>query len=149
MLARLIFPLFILLAGAAQPPWFGVWKLNPSKSTAADARYKRVLIHIEPWEDGLRVSYDMVGVRGGVTHLEWTGKFDGKDYPIEGMDAFITNAYTLLDDHSYRIFVKSDGAAAATATATVSPDGRTLTTVTEQKDAQGKNVFTTRVYDRQ
>jgi hypothetical protein len=147
---RIIFCLSLMLASDPPAPWVGTWKLNQEKSTSSsDGRYKRVMSRIEPWEDGLRVVYDMVGVRGGVTHMEWTGKFDGKDYPVEGVDYVLTNAYSRIDDHSYRIVLKVDGNVAATATVTVSPDGKTLTSLTTQKDSRQQTVTTSSIYERQ
>jgi hypothetical protein len=147
---RIIFCLWMVLAGESQAPWIGTWKLNPAKSTTnRDARYKRTITKIQPWQDGIRVTYDMVGTRGGVTHMEWTGKFDGKDYPVEGLDYILTNSYKLLGDHSYEILIKVEGGVAATARVEISPDGKTLTTVTSQRDAQGQDVTTTAVYDKQ
>lgn len=144
MQTRIIFVIWMILAGQAQAPWFGTWKLNSTND-----RYKRVTSKIEPWgEDGLKVTYDMVGTRGGTTHMEWTGKFDGRDYPVQGVDYVLTNAYSRLNDRSYQIVVKVDGAVAATATVAISPDGKTLTTVTSEKDARGQNVTATTVYDR-
>jgi len=150
MRARIIFFGLLIVAGDARAPWFGTWKLNPAKSiTNSDARFKRLTLKIEPWEDGLRVVYDMVGTRGGVTHMEWTGKFDAKDYPVQGVDYVLTNAYTVLNDHSYQILLKVDGAVAATATVVISPDGKTLTTTTTEKNARGQSVMTTTVYEKE
>jgi len=149
MRARVIFFL-LLMAGEPLGPWFGTWKLNPAKSTSnSESRYKRVTLKVEPWQDGMKVAYDMVGIRGGVTHMEWAGKFDGKDYPVHGVDYVLTNAYTRLDEQSYRIVIKVDGTVAATAKVVVSPDGKTLTTSTVEKNARGESVTTTTVYDRQ
>jgi hypothetical protein len=137
------------LAAQSQPPWFGTWNLDISKSTpASEARYKRGTAKIEPWGDGLRVTYDLIGVRGGVTHLEWTGRFDGKDYAVQGLDYVLTHAYSLLNDRSYRIVIKTDSILTATATVEVSPDGKTLTTVTQGKTAQGNTVETKTVYEK-
>jgi hypothetical protein len=91
----------------------------------------------------------MVGIRGGITHMEWTGKFDGKDYPVQGVDYVLTNAYTRLDEQSYQIVIKVDGDVPATAKVVVSPDGKTLTTSTVEKNARGESVTSTTVYDRQ
>src|SRR5262245_40167194 len=130
-------------------PWFGTWKLNFEKSGGNPAgRFKKVISRIEPSQDGLKVTYDAIGVRGGVTHMEWAGKFDGRDYPVQGVDYVLTNAYTRIDDHAYQIVVKVDGALAATTKVSLTPDGKTLTTVTVE-NAQGRLVETTSVYDRQ
>jgi hypothetical protein len=132
-------------------PLFGVWKMNPSKSSVdpGPVPYKKSTCKIEPWEDGLKVTYDMVGTRGGVTHLEWTGKLDGRDYPIEGVDDVITNAYTRIDDRTYDVTVKVDGGKAASARIAIAPDGSTLTTVTSSRNALGQTLKSTTVYDRQ
>jgi hypothetical protein len=152
MLARIIF--LVLMAATAGPQeaqsgvWIGTWRLNAAKSATVPDRYKRVITKIEPWENGVRVEYDMVGVRGGVNHLEWTGKFDGKDYPVEGADYIITNAYSVIDDHHYQIVVKVEGRLSANAKVEVSPDGKTLTTVTTERNGRGQNISTTSVYER-
>jgi hypothetical protein len=131
-------------------PWFGTWRLDPLRGTqrTTPSPYKRVTLSITPHGDGLRVTYDMVGTRGGVSHREWTGRLDGQDYPMQGVDYVMTNAYRLVNDRSYEIAVKMEGNQVATATATVSPDGSTLTVVTRERDAAGKPVESTAVYRR-
>ena len=97
-------------------------------------QYSRVTCKIEPVEnDGLKVVYDMVGTRGGVTHWEWTGKLDGKDYPLEGIEEAVTNAYTQTSDRAYTIVLKVDGRPATTSKIGISPDGKTMTVATGAK----------------
>jgi hypothetical protein len=140
-----------VLNSQEQAAWFGTWRLDPERSTtrAEPSPYRRVTLRIEPAGDGLRVIYDLVGTRGGVTHMEWTGRFDGHDYAVQGVDYVLTNAYRRIDDRRYEIVVKVDGATAATAVAEVSPDGRTLTVVTAEKTGAGQTLDTTAVYERQ
>jgi hypothetical protein len=139
------------LHGRELAPWVGTWQLNPAKSTrrAEPSPYKRMTTRIEPWDAGLKVTYDMVGTRGGVTHMEWIGRFDGRDYAVQGVDYVLTNAYRQIDDRRYEIRIKVDGQQAATATAAVSADGRTLTVVTAERDPEGRTISTTAVYERQ
>jgi hypothetical protein len=87
----------------------------------------------------------MVRTRGGITHMEWVGRFDARDYPVQGAASFMTNAYRQIDERSYEIVIKVDGATAATATAVVASDGMTMT-VTTVETAGGKS---TAVYRRQ
>ena len=111
-------------------PLVGTWRLNFAESTFASGpqAYVRVTCTIEPWkDDGLKVVYDMVGTRGGVTHWEWTGRLDGKDYPLEGVEEVITNAYSRIGDHVYNVVFKIDGRIATSSRITISPDGKTLT----------------------
>jgi hypothetical protein len=90
----------------------------------------------------------MVRRRGGMQHMEWSGRFDGKDYPVQGVDYVLTNAYRKVSDRSYEIVVRVDGRAAAVATAVVSSDGRTLNVDTKEQDAKGRTVTTTARYQR-
>jgi hypothetical protein len=114
----------LLRVAEVQEPLFGTWRLTSASGPSA---YSRVTTKIEPWQDGIRVIYDMVGNRGGVTHWEWTGKIDGKDYPLEGIEEAVTDAYTRVDDHTYRLVLKLDGRVATTSTIVISPDGKTMT----------------------
>jgi len=129
----------------------GTWKLNlaQSKYEAGAPPYRKGTCRIETLADGIRIVYDLVGIRGGVTHLEWDGKLDGQDYPIQGIDEVLTNAYTRIDDLTYDIVIKADGKRAATARISISPDGKSLTTVTTSRNAEGKSLRSTVVYDRQ
>ena len=90
----------------------------------------------------------MVRRRGGVQHIEWFGVFDGKDYPVLGVDYVLTNAYRRLSDRSYEIVVRVDGRQAAVATAIVSSDGTTMTVDTVERDASDITVNTRAVYRR-
>ena len=153
--------------GTDAGPWLGTWQLEPPKTASRwfeTPPYKEVTITIEPSgetvretareapghasgetrREGLRVTYDMVRTRGGITHMEWLGRFDARDYPVQGAAYFMTNAYRRIDDRSYEIVIKVDGATAATATAVVSSDGATMT-VTTVETAGGKS---TAVYRR-
>lgn len=141
------------------PDWFGTWHLNLSKSTYSPGPppYTRASYVIEPWNEGLpraesrgvKVTYDMVYPRGGTTHLEWTGKFDGQPYPLQGIDEFVTYAYRKIDDRSYDVIVRIDDRMAAVSKVTLSPDGKTMTTTTAGRDSAGRNVTTTTVYEKQ
>jgi hypothetical protein len=135
----------------AQSLWFGVWKLNLAKSTynPGPPPYRSVACKIEPWDDGFKVTYDIVHPRGGTTHLEWTGKLDGQDYAVQGADEVVTNAYRQIDERTYEVVVKFDGTIAATTRMALSPDGRTITTVTPGRNARGEDISTTTVYERQ
>jgi hypothetical protein len=132
-----------------QAPWFGTWQqVPPARKWFDPWPYQKVTLRIEPSDDGLRVVYDMVRRRGGIQHVEWSGRLDGKDYPVQGVDYVLTNAYRRLSDRSYEIVVKVDDRAAAIATAVVTSDGRTLNVETKERDAKGRTATTTATYQR-
>jgi len=135
----------VTLVGQVRAAWFGTWQLNLTKSTFSPGPppFKRTTCTIAPWDglkDGVKVTYDMVRPRGGVMHLEWSGKFDGGDYALQGIEDYaITNAYRRIDDRTFQVVQKADGSGALAATMTISPDGQTLTMISSGSTA---------VYDR-
>ena len=133
-----------------QAPLVGTWRVNLAASAfAADPPYRRMTCTIQEWEDGLKVIYDIVGTRGGVTHWEWTGRLDGRDYALQGVEIVVTNAYSRIDDRTYTILVKEDGRNTTTSKVTISPDGRVMTVTSSTPNAQGQHSVNTVVYDRQ
>ena len=152
MLAAVIV-ILMQTAGAAQvpPAWLGTWTLNAARSTyhPGPAPYKRATYTIEPSGDGLKVTYDMVHPRGGWTHLEWTGRLDGRDYRVQGIDEVVTYAYRPVGDGSFEVTVRFDGRTTAVSRVTLSADGRTMITETRGRGARGQEVVTSTVYEKQ
>ena len=137
-------------ASAVPTVWFGTWTVNIAKSTYTGAPgYKRATYVIEPSDDGLKVIYEMVLPRGGITHLEWIGRLDGKDYQVQGIDEFLTYAYTPRADGSYGIVAKVDDRVAASSEVRFSGDGRRMITTTTATGRQGQRITTSTVYEKQ
>lgn len=152
---HLVFAVVLLLQSAAVSHpvidgWFGTWTLNLAKSVYVPGPppYARAQYAIEPWKDGVRVTYDMVHPRGGTSHWEWIGKFDGQPYPLQGIDEYVTYAYQRVDDLTYDVVVRLDDRPAGVSRVTLAADARTITTTTTGKDAAGRVVTTTTVYER-
>jgi hypothetical protein len=96
----------------------------------------------------LLVVYEAVLPRGGVTHLEWIGKLDGRDYIVQGADEYLTYAYRPAGDGRYELTARVDGRIAATATVSFAPDGQTMTTVTHARAPDGRRIETETVYTK-
>jgi hypothetical protein len=158
IMTRAILLTAMMIAGLATPrtaaaqdaEWHGTWRLNLERSTydPGPPPYTRASFTIAPHQDGVRVTYDMVRPRGGITHLEWDGRFDGRDYPVQGVEEYVTYAYHRIDNRTYDVVTKLDGRPVAASRTTLSADGRTITTVTEGTNAQGLKVTTITVYER-
>jgi len=130
------------------PGWFGTWTLDLGRSDFGPdgSPYKRGTRTIEAAAGGaVTIVDDQVRIRGGVRHTEWTGRFDGRDYPVQGVEVALTVAYRCRDDHTCDFVQKIDGAVAATARVTMSPDGQVL--AMEATSAAGSRV--TLIYDKQ
>jgi len=92
--------------------------------------YSRATRQISSSDSTVTIVDDLVRVRGGVVHLEWTGKLDGADYPVEGVEIYLTSAYRQVDDHTLELTQKVDGRPVVRARMVLSPDGQTITTET-------------------
>ena len=62
----------------------GTWKLNESKSTFGDGAGKSTMVVWEKAGDKRKCTVDGTDADGKKIHTVWTGKMDGKYYPITG-----------------------------------------------------------------
>jgi len=133
----------------AQSSQMGTWKLNEAKSKlAANAPVKNNTVVYEMAGDNVKVTVD--GTRDGKPmHSEWTGKFDGKDYPVTGDPAADARSYKQIDENTLELSIKKDGKVTTTGRIVTSADGKTRTVTTNGTDAQGKKIESVAVYDKQ
>lgn len=135
-------------AFAADNPNVGSWKLNEEKSKIAAGASKNTSVVYTAEGDSLKCVVDGVDGSGNAIHNEWTGKFDGKDYPLTGDSTADTRAVKQVDEHHYKLTNKKDGKVTTTGTVTVAPDGKTRTLKVTATDAKGKKTSSTMVYDK-
>jgi hypothetical protein len=142
--------LFVGLAMcSAQNPNLGTWKLNEAKSKLSPGLPKKLTVKYEAVGDNIKGTIDGVDGQGKPTHTEWTGKFDGKDYPVTGDPAADTRAVKQVDDHNYQLTVKKAGKVTMTGKAVISADGKSRTVSVSGKDSMGMKIESTSVYDKQ
>ncbi|HTR27147.1 MAG TPA: hypothetical protein VMI10_24455 [Terriglobales bacterium] len=130
-------------------PQMGTWKLNEAKSKFPPKAAKNTTVVYEAAGDSIKVTVDGVDSDGKPTHNEWTGKFDGKDYPLIGDAASDTRSYKKVSDNKLELTNKKGGKVTASGTIVVSADGKTRTVTVSSTDAAGKKVSYTAVYDKQ
>ena len=97
----------------------------------------------------MKVTIDSTGNDGSPTHNEWTGKFDGKDYPVTGDPNSDARSITKIDDRTLAFKVKKDGKVTISGRIVVSADGKSRTVTTSGTDSKGTKVKGTAVYDKQ
>jgi hypothetical protein len=99
--------------------------------------------------DTVKVTVDGVGADGKPSHNEWTGKYDGKDYPVTGDPSSDMRSYKQINARTLTLTNKKDGKVTVTGKITVSADGKARTVSTSSKDASGKKISSTAVYNKQ
>lgn len=140
-----------LIVGAVcfASPQMGTWKLNEAKSKLASGAPKNHTVVYEMAGDKVKVTVDGVDAAGKPSHNEWTGAFDGKDYPLVGDPSADMRSYKKINDNKLEITNKKDGKVTTSGTIEVSADGKTRTVSTTSTDAAGKQMKNTAVYDKQ
>jgi hypothetical protein len=147
--AALAFILTGMVAFAADDPTIGTWKLNAAKSKIGAGAPKNDTVVYTAAGDSVKVTVDGVDGTGKASHSEWTGKFDGKDYPVTGDASADSRSYTRVDDHTLSFSQKKGGKPTITGKIVVAADGKSRTVTTTSTTADGKKVNSTAVYDKQ
>jgi hypothetical protein len=126
----------------------GTWKLNEAKSRIAPGVAKNHTVVYEAAGDDVKITVDGTGPDGQPTHNEWTGKFDGKYYPVTGDPTSDERAYKRLNARTLLLTIRKGGKVTVTGRIVVSADGKTRTVTTRGTDAQGKRFKSVAVYDK-
>jgi hypothetical protein len=134
---------------AAADAFIGSWKLNEAKSKVSAGMTKNTMVVYTVAGDSVKVTTDGTDGDGKPLHTEWTGKYDGKDYPATGDPTTDTRAYTKVGTHTLSITSRKNGKVVNTIRVVVSADGKTRTVTTTATDAKGMKSVSTSVYDRQ
>ena len=133
---------------AADDPQIGTWKLNEAKSKIAAGNPKNNTVVYAADGDNVKVTVDGTDADGKAIHNEWTGKFDGKDYPVTGDPTQDTRSYKKVNARTLAMTVKKDGKVMTSGRIAVSADGKSRTVKTTRTDPKGKKSSSTAVYDK-
>ena len=134
---------------AAEDVSMGTWKLNEAKSKISPGTAKNTTVVYAAAGDSVKITVDGVDADGKPAHNEWTGKFDGKEYPVTGDPASDTRAYTRVNDHTLAVTNKKGSKVTVTVRVVEAADGKSRTVTFDGTDAQGKKFSNTAVYDKQ
>jgi hypothetical protein len=133
----------------ADDPQMGTWKLNEAKSKFVPGVPKNHTVVYEAAGDNVKITVDGTDKDGKSTHNEWTGKFDGKDYPVTGDATSDMRSYKKISDRVLTFTVKKDGKATVTGRVVVSADGKSRIVTTSDAGAESKGLRNRSVYDKQ
>jgi hypothetical protein len=133
----------------ADDPQMGTWKLNEAKSKFAPGVPKNHTVVYEATGDNVKITVDGTDKDGNATHNEWTGKFDGKDYPVTGDPTSDMRSYKKIGDRVLKLTVKKDGKVMVTGRIVVSADSKSRIVTTGEAGAEGKSSKNRTVYDKQ
>ena len=149
----ILFTLAVLFVGVtvclADDPNMGTWKLNEAKSKFSPGATKNHTVVYEAAGDSVKVTVDGVDGEGKPSHNEWTGKFNGRYYAVTGDPTSDMRSYRRINSRTLALTAKQGTKITLTGRITVSRDGKTRTVTTTGRNAKGKWVTNTAVYDKQ
>ncbi len=127
--------LFLVMFGlvgsvrAADNPFIGIWKLNIAKSKASDpsAMPKSEVAKNVAQGNLIKTTFDWVDSQGKSYHHEWTGEWNGKDFPVTGDPYSDMRAVKRVDANTIEVVTKKAGKEISTWRMTIPKDGKTMT----------------------
>lgn len=126
----------------------GTWKLNEAKSKLPPSGARNHTVVYAAAGESVKITVDGVDASGKPVHNEWTGKFDGNEYPVIGDAVSDMRSYKRVDDRTLELTGKKGGKVTQSGSIVVSPDGKTRTVTISITDAKGEKVSITAVYDK-
>ncbi|PYJ17207.1 MAG: hypothetical protein DME94_03820 [Verrucomicrobia bacterium] len=133
----------------AADPHMGTWKLNEAKSKITPGTAKFTTVTFKNTSGNIGVTADGMDANGKPMHVEWSGKFDGKDYRVTGDPNADTRAYRKVDDRTLEVTIKKNGKVTVKSRTVVSADGKTRTGNVSGTTPNGKKFKNVAVYDKQ
>ena len=154
-----VLAIFIFGAVAALPmlaqdsPFVGTWKLNTAKSKVEGSPLPKSLTRTVTADGtGLKYVYEGVAADGGAFSYSFSSNFDGKASPVTGTgmpggaDSLVLKR---VDPHKTTGVLSKGGKEIGKSEAEVSKDGKSTTIKSKTKSADGKEISTVSVFDKQ
>jgi hypothetical protein len=139
-----------LPAAEADDPILGTWKLNRSKSKYIPGPAPRSQTRTyKVTADGIFVKIETIDATGHrQPPIQFSEKYDGKDYPITGSNIGDALALKRINDYLSEATMKHAGNVVATTRRIITDNGKTLVLIYQETNADHPvdNII---VYDRQ
>jgi hypothetical protein len=149
-LAGVALSLAVSVVGLGSDVTVGTWKLSLAKSAYNPGPPpKSSVVKIEAVGDQVKITTDLVDAQGKLTHDEWVGRYDGKDYPAIGNPNYDSRFYRKIDGYTFDTSAKKEGKIRTTSKLVYSRDGKTRSITTTGLNVKGQEISQTVVYDRQ
>jgi hypothetical protein len=133
----------------AADPQAGTWNLNESKSKITPGTLKNTHVVYSSMFGQVKVKSDGIDANGKPIHVEWSGKVDGKDYPVSGDPNSDTRSYTKVNERTLTTANKKNGKIRVTGQVVISADGKTRTITVTGTTPKGQKFKNVAVYDKQ
>lgn len=139
---------FVASVAFAQDAQMGTWKLAHEKSKFTPGATKNTTVIYEASGDSIKITVSGTDRSGNAVRSEWTGKFDGADYPVTGDPNSDARSYKLVNERTLTFAIKKGGKVTGRGKVVVSADGKTRTVTSSGTDAEGKKFKNVAIYEK-
>jgi len=148
-LTATLVPVSQVLAQATDPV-SGTWKLNLEKSKFDPGPAPKSQTRTYEVAGGvIKMSAKGVNAEGKDVQIDYTGSYDGKDFPTSGNPDADTMSLKRIDASTVEATQKKAGKVVSTSTRVISKDGKVLTIKGKGTNAKGEKFQNTMVFDKQ
>ena len=136
---------------AAENPFLGTWKLNPTQSHFSPGPApKEITVTFEPDGDKIRRVATGTNADGSPLHETSSIRWDGQDHLVtKPGETPRTVAVTQVDPRTLQVVVKQDGKVTSTIHVVLSADGKTASQTEEGVNDKGEKVHNVVVAEKQ
>jgi hypothetical protein len=134
----------------ATDPHIGTWELNLAKSKFSPGPPRKSVTRIyEIGADNVKLTQKIVDADEKPVQAGYTAKYDGKDYPLTGIEGSDTISLKRVDAFTFDTVQKKDGKVVITGRNSVSRDGKVMTVTSKGTNAKGQKTNNIQVLDKQ
>ena len=133
---------------AAESPFSGTWKFNPSKGHLTPPVPKSQTVNIKANGENFSFSQESVNEKDEQIKTSYQAKFDGKEYSVTG-DTGSTVSLKKVDNRHMQVTEKKNGKITSKYAVSVSEDGQTTTVDYEDYGQGEKPLKGSAVYEKQ
>ena len=127
----------------------GRWELNVAKSTFRPGPPPKSWTRVyEASGENVKYTDSTVDADGKADVSEWTGGYDGKDYPAPGSPDFDAQAVKASNPFRATFTLKKAGKVVGTGTRVISRDGKVMTIRLKLTTAKGQTFNNVRVFEK-
>ena len=128
----------------------GTWKLNAEKSKFSPGPApKGLTTKFEPSGKGVKWTSERIGADGKPITSEYTGEYDGKEYPIKGSTTADAIVLRRVNASATERVNKKDGKVVSTETREIAKDGKSYITTVKGTTAKGEPIDHRMVFEKQ
>jgi hypothetical protein len=133
---------------AADSPFTGSWKLDPSKGHLTPPIPKSVVVQVQADANTFKLNEEGIDNKDQPFKLGYEAKYDGKDYPVTGDPNSDAVSLQRVNEHHIKFTIKKAGKVVSKLDVVVAKDGKS-STVKSVDYIEGKTQKGTAIYDKQ